>query len=1191
MKKTNKLLFTLLLTVLLGALLCAGFAAAAEAPETVAEGNCGGEGDGTNLTWTLDSEGTLTISGEGSMEDYPISFPVSSTSPWYNDSRIKRVVVSSGVTTVSQAAFFNCTALRDVALPDTLTQVSAAAFFNCYALENFFFAGSAAQWESILTDTEPLLIVNFSSESFRNADVYYDVADWGYCGAEGDGTNLIWVYDADSTMTIAGAGAMADYRPVTNYGPGDTPWVNYYYSIKHLVVKPGVTRIGEEAFYDCHYLEDAVLPEGLTALGGYAFSGCTVLTHVDLPESLTSIGASAFSCAGLTEITIPDAVTEVGTDTFMGCRSLAEAHIGRGLTDLSSGMFDDCRSLTSIVIPDNITGSCDAAFTYCTNLKNVTLSKNMTEIGAYMFRACGMESIDLPASVRSIGYSAFYDCENLKTFAVPDGATAIEWNTFNGCTALEAVTIPRSVSSVGNDAFRGCDSLTDVYYGGSARQWNVLPIDNNDRLLQCTVHFADTSDDLVWSLEDGVLTVTGEGAVLPCLVNDESRLWDADTQTWVTRVYYSVNSVYPWHDAESVYPVLNEDGNLVLDDYIRVKKIVIGEGITEICGSAFSGFDPETVVLPSTLRKIPRQFTHPHRPGTLVNFSAFGTSALKDLYILNPEADMSEFAIKIQTRAPGTADLIDDYYAWYAEYLSALYEMGHAYMAAALTGYTGDSVVFLYHAALNGAAVYNYHYRADEVERKELDVRPEGVAAYTAGLLENAKDVWEQLGIPYDDAAAFDAAVTAYVNRYLGTDFTCIDDMYVLEEPLTQGGKPEAVNSEALSAAVAEAEARMLAIQAEYGVFPEGTAEEETEPQGAYYLGEPPEKEEDGEVIALTPPQDLYVHGYLGSTAEEAAAISGLKFIPVCPEDYTHSVVETAAAEPTVTTLGHTAGWYCEDCGVYLAGHEVIAPTAEAWGYCGAEGDDTNLVWTFADNTLTVTGDGAMMDIPFSSHTDEATGVTLVGLPIAPWAEYLSGPEATFTIVLKEGVTRIGKNAFMLRNCVKQLIVLHPDCDLSDLVIKAPVFLRGYLHSSAEIYANEHAENDCLFMPLCKADYRHEAAFVPGCASTCTQAGHEAGVLCLDCGEPLYGYREKPLAPHTWGGWTVVKPATDKEEGLRDHTCTVCGHTETESFTNPADNGNVTVDDGNGGRDDPIYRAFQALVTWFRKLLQFFGAL
>ena len=40
------------------------------AADIIDSGYCGGEGDGTNLTWTLDSDGVLTISGNGRMQSW-----------------------------------------------------------------------------------------------------------------------------------------------------------------------------------------------------------------------------------------------------------------------------------------------------------------------------------------------------------------------------------------------------------------------------------------------------------------------------------------------------------------------------------------------------------------------------------------------------------------------------------------------------------------------------------------------------------------------------------------------------------------------------------------------------------------------------------------------------------------------------------------------------------------------------------------------------------------------------------------------------------------------------------------------------------------------------------------------------------------------------------------------------------------
>lgn len=79
--------------------------ARASAAESVASGSCGSEGDGSNLTWTLDSDGTLTISGTGTMADY-----YGSSAPWYSyQSQCKALVIENGVTRIGDRAFYNCT--------------------------------------------------------------------------------------------------------------------------------------------------------------------------------------------------------------------------------------------------------------------------------------------------------------------------------------------------------------------------------------------------------------------------------------------------------------------------------------------------------------------------------------------------------------------------------------------------------------------------------------------------------------------------------------------------------------------------------------------------------------------------------------------------------------------------------------------------------------------------------------------------------------------------------------------------------------------------------------------------------------------------------------------------------------------------------------------------------------------------
>ena len=87
----NSLLKLLILASLL--VLFIGATPSVYAADIVASGYCGGEGDGTNLTW-LDSEGVLTISGTGKLKDY-----TSNNAPWQdNGTDIKSIVFSSGTT-------------------------------------------------------------------------------------------------------------------------------------------------------------------------------------------------------------------------------------------------------------------------------------------------------------------------------------------------------------------------------------------------------------------------------------------------------------------------------------------------------------------------------------------------------------------------------------------------------------------------------------------------------------------------------------------------------------------------------------------------------------------------------------------------------------------------------------------------------------------------------------------------------------------------------------------------------------------------------------------------------------------------------------------------------------------------------------------------------------------------------------
>ena len=298
-------------------------------------------------------------------------------------------------------------------------------------------------------------------------------------------------------------------------------------SIISMVIPDSVITIGQGAFYADNTvihssLESVVIGNSVASIGDSAFNGCFKLTSIVIPDSVLSIGNDAFSsCYGLTSIVIPDSVTSIGGSAFHYCYALTSVVIGDSVTSIGDGAFSYCSSLTSIVIPDSVTSIGSVAFYGCSNLTSVVIPDSVTSIGNSAFFDChGLTSVVIPDSVTSIGNSAFYGCSNLQfneydnckylgnennpylalistttnmsSYIIHDDTKVIADYAFNGCTRLTSIVIPDSVTTVGGHAFASCSDLKDVYYKGSAEEWNAIEIlasMSNYYLTNATIHY------------------------------------------------------------------------------------------------------------------------------------------------------------------------------------------------------------------------------------------------------------------------------------------------------------------------------------------------------------------------------------------------------------------------------------------------------------------------------------------------------------------------------------------------------------------------------------------------------------------------------------------------------------------------------------------------------------------------------
>lgn len=120
--------------VILFCVLCFGLMhTEAYATTIVANGLCGSTPDIYAVSWSLDSEGTLKISGSGDMYDFDhrCYYPI-----WHNYvSEIQSVIVEEGVTSIGSDAFIDCRALRSVTIPESVTKIGSGAFKRCQSLK------------------------------------------------------------------------------------------------------------------------------------------------------------------------------------------------------------------------------------------------------------------------------------------------------------------------------------------------------------------------------------------------------------------------------------------------------------------------------------------------------------------------------------------------------------------------------------------------------------------------------------------------------------------------------------------------------------------------------------------------------------------------------------------------------------------------------------------------------------------------------------------------------------------------------------------------------------------------------------------------------------------------------------------------------------------------------------------------
>ena len=592
-------------------LVIAVLSTSALAAKVIDSGSCG-----DNLTWKLDADGTLTISGEGAMADLFDEDTNAADNAWSKYRLdVKIVVIEEGVTSISDHAFHNCRNITEVRISSTVSVIGDYIFEGCENLRRFVvdkdngYYCNDKQGLLYTKDMQLLKCAPFAVNEMVLPEAVLEIAYDAFSDGDFDniikctgdaityyGTtmynNTIYYPDNNSTWTEAIKGAFGsnmwiEYDPTTVVIEASGTCGD---NLKWTLDMNGVLTIsGKGDMYDNYGLGHGwfdysvtavIIEDGVTSIGVSAFDGCEIESII-IPDSVTTIGGNAFYlCHNLTEIYIPESVTSIGGEPFWGCSSLKYIRVDKDnpnyCSDESGVLYN--KDMTELLqIPRGLTG-------------DYTIKDGVTVIQGFRFVAdFDLNSVTIPASVTFIEEYAFESCMNMTgVFVAEDNPnySSDENGILYNKDKTELVyipggfrgelIIPASVSEIEYWAFSDVFTTLEVIrFAGDA------PISETDGLIWWATKAYYPANNKTWT-EDVMASLGEDVTWIPYTPTDRHQ-GDVDSNCQITNADLVMVARYivEIYEAETVnnikqYGDMDGDDNITNADLVSIARIIVG---------------------------------------------------------------------------------------------------------------------------------------------------------------------------------------------------------------------------------------------------------------------------------------------------------------------------------------------------------------------------------------------------------------------------------------------------------------------------------------------------------------------------------------------------------------------------------------------------------------------------------------
>ena len=436
--------------------------------DILASGNCGAEGDGSNVTWVLTTDGTLILSGTGAVAAYENR----KDTPWrdYND-QILQLEVQKGITSVS--GLCSCYKLREVSLPEGLISLGKLTFMDCWELQEIRL---------------PKSLKTLGEGTFASCFALTEIELPEGLKTVGEG----FLYHCISLTSVV--------IPASVTEMGDRPFSGDW-ALKTVEIKGNVPRLSNYSFHECDALQEVLITGSVGTIGDDAFKELDSLERVQIASGLKTIGKRAFwLCDNLTTVSLPDGVTSIGEEAFKECSSLTTINLPNSITTIGANAFNGTKLTGPLNIPSSLVSLGDNAFHGCGGITGTLL---------------------FPGALENISKNAFAGCAGIEEIILPRGVLTISDGAFNNCSGVQRLWLTNSIKTIGASALSGMKNLKKIYFSGTYLDWdtNIQWADDKGYsnfpvgpTLNEETASGSCGEALTWSLSTaGDLTVSGTG--------------------------------------------------------------------------------------------------------------------------------------------------------------------------------------------------------------------------------------------------------------------------------------------------------------------------------------------------------------------------------------------------------------------------------------------------------------------------------------------------------------------------------------------------------------------------------------------------------------------------------------------------------------------------------------------------------